>query len=37
MVWQLVSNPVLVAVAVLLALSALRMNVVFALDRKSVV
>ncbi|MBS1371426.1 MAG: sodium:proton antiporter [Lentisphaeria bacterium] len=36
MVWQLVSNPVLVAVAVLLALSALRMNVVFALVVASV-
>ena len=31
MVWELLSNPVLVSVAVLLALAALRMNVVFAL------
>ena len=31
MVWELLSTPVLVSVAVLLALAALRMNVVFAL------
>ena len=37
MVWELLTNPVLVAVAVLLALSALRMNVVFALVVASVV
>lgn len=37
MVWELLTNPVLVAVAVLLALSALRMNVVFALVVAAVV
>ena len=37
MVWELLTNPVLVAVAVLLALSALRMNVVFALVVKVLV